>query len=35
MTDLMDLKPSDRVLEIGTGGYQAAVLSEFAREVIR
>ena len=34
MTDLMDLKPSDRVLEIGTGcGYQAAVLSELAREV--
>jgi len=34
MTDLMDVKPSDKVLEIGTGcGYQAAVLSELAREV--
>jgi protein-L-isoaspartate(D-aspartate) O-methyltransferase len=34
MTDLMDVKPSDRVLEIGTGcGYQAAVLAELAREV--
>jgi len=34
MTDLMDVKPSDKVLEIGTGcGYQAAVLAELAREV--
>ena len=34
MTDLLDLKPSDRVLEIGTGsGYQAAVLAEIAKEV--
>jgi protein-L-isoaspartate(D-aspartate) O-methyltransferase len=34
MTDLLDVKPSDRVLEIGTGcGYQAAVLAELAREV--
>jgi protein-L-isoaspartate(D-aspartate) O-methyltransferase len=34
MTDLLDLKPGDRVLEIGTGwGYQAAVLGELAREV--
>jgi len=34
MTDLLDLKPPDKVLEIGTGcGYQAAVLSELAREV--
>lgn len=29
MTELLDLKPGDKVLEIGTGsGYQAAVLSE-------
>jgi protein-L-isoaspartate(D-aspartate) O-methyltransferase len=29
MTELLDLKPGDRVLEIGTGsGYQAAVLAE-------
>jgi protein-L-isoaspartate(D-aspartate) O-methyltransferase len=34
MTELMQLKPGDRVLEIGTGsGYQAAVLSPLAREV--
>ncbi len=34
MTDLLDLKESDKVLEIGTGcGYQAAVLAELAREV--
>ncbi len=34
MTDLLQAKPSDRVLEIGTGsGYQAAVLSLLAREV--
>ena len=34
MTDLLDLKPSDRVLEIGTGsGYQAAVLAEIVKEV--
>jgi protein-L-isoaspartate(D-aspartate) O-methyltransferase len=34
MTELMQAKPTDRVLEIGTGsGYQAAVLSVLAREV--
>jgi len=34
MTDLLDLKPEDTVLEIGTGcGYQAAVLAELAKEV--
>jgi protein-L-isoaspartate(D-aspartate) O-methyltransferase len=34
MTDLLDLKTQDRVLEIGTGlGYQAAVLAELAGKV--
>jgi protein-L-isoaspartate(D-aspartate) O-methyltransferase len=34
MTELIDVKAADRVLEIGTGcGYQAAVLGELAREV--
>ena len=34
MTDLLWVKGSDRVLEIGTGsGYQAAVLSRLARDV--
>jgi protein-L-isoaspartate(D-aspartate) O-methyltransferase len=34
MTDLLELKPSDRVLEIGTGsGYQAAVLAALGAEV--
>lgn len=34
MTEALRLKPSDRVLEIGTGsGYQAAVLSEIVKEV--
>lgn len=34
MTDLLDLTPTDRVLEIGTGsGYQAAVLSRLAAQV--
>ncbi len=34
MTDLMEVKPGDRVLEIGTGsGYQAAVLAELAGSV--
>ncbi len=34
MTDLLDLGPNDRVLEIGTGsGYQAAVLAEVTGRV--
>ncbi|MBN1905925.1 MAG: protein-L-isoaspartate(D-aspartate) O-methyltransferase [Deltaproteobacteria bacterium] len=34
MTEILELKPSDRVLEIGTGsGYQAAVLAEIAESV--
>ena len=34
MTELLDVRKTDRVLEIGTGsGYQAAVLSELAKEV--
>jgi len=34
MTDLADIRPEDRVLEVGTGcGYQAAVLAELARAV--
>ncbi len=34
MTHLLQVKPDDRILEIGTGsGYQAAVLSQLAREV--
>ena len=34
MTDLLDLKPGDRVLEIGTGlGYHAAILAELAEAV--
>ncbi len=34
MTDLLNLKPGDTVLEIGTGcGYQAAVLAELAKDV--
>ena len=34
MTDLMEIRPGDRVLEIGTGsGYQAAVLAELAAAV--
>lgn len=35
MTELADVDPEDRVLEIGTGsGYQAAILSRLAREVV-
>jgi protein-L-isoaspartate(D-aspartate) O-methyltransferase len=34
MTEALKLKPTDRVLEIGTGsGYQAAVLAEITKEV--
>lgn len=34
MTELLELKGTEKVLEIGTGsGYQAAVLAELAREV--
>ncbi len=35
MTEQLEIKPEHRVLEIGTGsGYQAAVLSRLAREVV-
>jgi protein-L-isoaspartate(D-aspartate) O-methyltransferase len=34
MTDLLDVKPGDKVLEVGTGsGYQAAVLAELGARV--
>ena len=34
MTEMLDPKPSDKILEIGTGsGYQAAVLTKFTPEV--
>ena len=34
MTALLELEPTDRVLEVGTGsGYQAAILAELVREV--
>ena len=34
MTDLLDLQPDDRVLEVGTGcGYQTAVLSALTSEI--
>jgi protein-L-isoaspartate(D-aspartate) O-methyltransferase len=34
MTEALQVKPSDRVLEVGTGcGYQAAVLAKLAEEV--
>jgi protein-L-isoaspartate(D-aspartate) O-methyltransferase len=34
MTDLLDIAPTDNVLEIGTGfGYQAAILAELAARV--
>ena len=35
MTEQLAVEPEHRVLEIGTGsGYQAAVLSQLAREVV-
>ena len=35
MTEQLDVEPRQRVLEIGTGsGYQAAILSRLAREVV-
>lgn len=35
MTEMLALRPEDRVLEIGTGsGYQTAMLAELVREVI-
>ncbi len=34
MTEALELRPGDRVLEIGTGsGYQAAILAEMVKEV--
>jgi len=34
MTEVLDVRPADRVLEIGTGsGYQAAILAELCKEV--
>jgi protein-L-isoaspartate(D-aspartate) O-methyltransferase len=34
MTELLDIQPTDSVLEIGTGmGYQSAILAELARRV--
>jgi len=34
MTDLLEPKPQDKVLEVGTGsGYQAAILAELVAEV--
>jgi protein-L-isoaspartate(D-aspartate) O-methyltransferase len=35
MTEQLDVEPNHRVLEVGTGsGYQAAILSRLAREVV-
>lgn len=34
MTDLLDVQPEDRILEVGTGlGYQAAILAELVKAV--
>ena len=36
MTDLLDIQPGEKVLEIGTGfGYHAAILAELAQEIGR
>jgi len=35
MTELLQLEPSDRVLEVGTGsGYQAAILADIVADVV-
>src|SRR5262245_20082092 len=35
MSEQLDVRPPNRVLEVGTGsGYQAAILSRLAREVV-
>ncbi len=35
MTELLEIQPEDKILEIGTGsGYQAAILGELAKEVV-
>ena len=35
MTSLLDLRPTDKVVEVGTGcGYQSAVLAELAARVV-
>jgi protein-L-isoaspartate(D-aspartate) O-methyltransferase len=35
MTEMLQIRPADRVLEVGTGsGYQAAILSRLASEVL-
>jgi protein-L-isoaspartate(D-aspartate) O-methyltransferase len=35
MTELLEVSPEDRVLEVGTGsGYQAAILGRLARQVV-
>jgi protein-L-isoaspartate(D-aspartate) O-methyltransferase len=35
MTELLEIQPGDRVLEVGTGsGYQTAILAELARHVV-
>ncbi|MEK7860634.1 MAG: rRNA adenine N-6-methyltransferase family protein, partial [Chloroflexota bacterium] len=35
MTELLDVRPTDHVLEVGTGsGYQAAVLAQLVHDVV-